>query len=124
VSSASPLAAFPFAATTPTSTCDFSGTCVAPIPAASCSHPSIGITSCASDPVSLAAASSANNQVDLYSAGSGSGEGDLCLASGSATSVGCVATTSAAFFDLGLPASARAEGYASASLVLTVSSGP
>jgi hypothetical protein len=45
------------------------------------------------------------------------------MASGTASAPGCVGTTPDDFYDLGLPGSARVGSY-SATIVLTVSSGP
>jgi hypothetical protein len=112
----SSLYSFPFAAVTPSTVCDNESSCVLATPASNCAATS----GCPVDPVQLSGA----GQVDLYSAAAGSGEGDLCLASGTASAPDCAGTTPTVFFDLGVPASARLGSYATASIVLTLASGP
>jgi hypothetical protein len=116
----SPLASFPFAAATPGTVCDDGSNCALANPPSSCSHGGSGPGSCPADPVQLAGSA----QVELYAAAAGAGEGDLCLATGAATAPGCTGTSPSACFDLGLPASARGDSYATATVTLTLASGP
>jgi hypothetical protein len=115
------LASLPFSAESIDTVCDYESSCTPPVPASSCGH---SFSSCPSDPVVVSVAGSASQQVDLYSAAAGSGKGDNCLAFGTPSGIDCAGTTPAAYFDLGLPASAPDGSYGSADIVLTISSGP
>jgi hypothetical protein len=118
------LSSFPFSATTPATVCDYGSHCTPASTSSSCTHQSLGFTACASYPVSLAGGTAATAQVDLYSAAAGSGMGAVCLASGSASAIGCSGTTPDADLDLGLPANARTGAYGTTVINVTVSSGP
>jgi hypothetical protein len=118
------LEAFPYPSAVPTTICDANSGCLPALPAASCSHPAVGITSCPADPVDVLDGASAGAQVDLYSAAAGSGSASICFATGTATAAGCLGAVPDAFFDLGLPASAASGSHSATTIVLTVSSGP
>jgi hypothetical protein len=121
-SQVSPVATNPFAGTTPANVCDYASSCTTATAAASCSHSTLGFTTCPAYAVTMAG-TSATTQVDLYSATAATGLGAICFASGIATGTGCSGTTPSAFYDLGIKGSTAA-GTTSVTINMAVNSGP
>ncbi len=118
----SPVSTSPFASTTPGAICDSGSTCTTPTAATSCSHSSLGFTTCPSGAVTMGG-TNATTQVDLYSANASTGLGAICFDSGTAGSTGCGGATPTDFYNLALPGAA-ASGSTSAVINLAVNSGP
>jgi hypothetical protein len=121
-STASAASTDPFAATVPSTVCDYASTCTTATAATSCSHAGLGFSSCPATPVTMGG-TSATSQVDLYSASASTGMGAICFGSGTASATGCTGTSSSAFYNLGLPSNASS-GSSTATINLAVSSGP
>jgi len=121
-SQASPIAADPFAGTTPGTVCDYASTCTPATAAGACAHNGIGFTTCPAYAVTVGGAD-ATHQVDLYSATASTGMGAVCFASGSASGTGCTGTVSSAFYNLGIKGNTTV-GTTGATINVVVNSGP
>ncbi len=122
-SSASPIATSPYAATTPSTLCDYGSSCTVATAASTCAHSSLGFSTCPAYAVTLGG-SSTSSQVDLFSAAASSGLGAVCFGAGSATATGCVGATSSSYFNMGIKGSTPATASATATINMVVSSGP